>query len=132
MLSAVVGGDDLGAPHVELNQYGKIVEENIIRMNQIYADMNAVHFVVMPNHVHLLLDSFCGLRGAPGSSPPTNQLSNYVAALKKFTEKEAGISLWQRGFYDHIIRDEEDYLNHIQYINENPTKWSMEKDEYYA
>ncbi len=145
LLSSVAGGrphvgaDDLGSPHIELKRCGKIVEENILRMNQIYAEMNVDHFVIMPNHVHLLLDSFGDFQGAPGSSqgapgssPPTNHISKYVAAFKKFTEKEASICLWQRGFYDHIIRDEDDYLDHIQYIAENPAMWTMGKDKYYA
>ncbi|MCR4615434.1 MAG: transposase [Clostridiales bacterium] len=94
--------------------------------------MNVENFVIMPNHVHILLESSCNLQGSPRSSTPTNRVSNFVAALKKFTEKEAGIKLWQRSFHDHIIRDEEDYLHHIQYINENPEKWLIGKDEYYA
>lgn len=41
------------------------------------------------------------------------------------------LNLWQRSFYDHIIRDENDYLNHLQYIDENPKKWLLGEDEYY-
>jgi REP element-mobilizing transposase RayT len=55
-----------------------------------------------------------------------------VTALKKFTSKQIGSNIWQRSYYDHIIRNEEDYIAHMQYIDENPKKWLMGKDEYYA
>ena len=130
--TSVVGADDPGSPHIELKKSGKIVENNINKMNEIYADISVESFVIMPIHVHLLVNSSCSLKGSPRSSTPTNQISKFVAAFKKFTEKEAGFKLWQRGFHDHIIRNEEDYLYHIQYITENPTKWLIGKDEYYA
>lgn len=37
--------------------------------------------------------------------------------------------LFQTSFYDHVIRDEEDYRNHYTYIDSNPLKW--QEDEYY-
>ena len=132
LLSSVVGADDLGSPHIELKSCGKIVEKNIAVMNNIYNNMNVESYVIMPNHIHLLIHIFNGLQGSPRSSTPTNLISRFVAAFKKYTNKEADGNLWQRGFHDHIIRNEEDLYNHIQYINENPKKWIMGKDEYYA
>ena len=55
-----------------------------------------------------------------------------MTALKKFTNKAYGENIWQRSFHDHIIRDEKDYDTRWQYIDENPKKWLMGKDEYYA
>ena len=55
-----------------------------------------------------------------------------MTAFKKYSEKAAGCTIWQRGFYDHIIRDDDDYRLHWQYIDENPKKWSMGKDAYYG
>lgn len=45
------------------------------------------------------------------------------------TTKDIGFSIFQRSFYDHIIRDEEDYLTKVKYIEENPAGWA--KDKYY-
>jgi len=42
------------------------------------------------------------------------------------------IEVWQRGYYDHIIRNEKDLNDIWQYIAENPRKWLLGKDEYYA
>ena len=53
-------------------------------------------------------------------------------ASKEIHQINGGIEIWQRGYFDHIIRNEEDYLNHLQYIEENPMKWLMGKDEYYS
>ena len=113
LLSSVVGADDLGSPHVELKNYGKIVEKNINLMNDIYKNMNVENYVIMPNHIHLLIHIFNSFQGSPRSSTPTNLISKFVSAFKKFT-------------------NEEDLYNHIQYINENPKKWIMGKDEYYV
>ena len=134
VLSSVVGADDLGSPSVELSKYGKAVEENLMRMKTIYNDVEIDSYVIMPNHIHLLLkvngNSF-EPNGAPRSSPPTNTVSKFVSAFKKFSNKDCGMSIWQRGFYDHIIRDDNDYVLHLQYISENPKKWLIGKDEYY-
>ena len=113
LLSSVVGADDLGSPHVELKNYGKIVEKNINLMNDIYKNMNVESYAIMPNHIHLLIHIFNSFQGSPRSSTPTNLISKFVSAFKKFTNKE-------------------DLYNHIQYINDNPKKWIMGKDEYYA
>ena len=103
-------------------------------MNSIYDDITVVNYVIMPNHIHMLLvidNSSVPDSGAPRSSPPTNTLSKFVTAFKKFTEKEIGKRIWQRSYHDHIIRNDEDLCLHIQYIEENPKKWLMGKDKYY-
>lgn len=40
------------------------------------------------------------------------------------------MQLWQRGYYDHVVRDEKDYLRICEYIDTNPAKWAQ--DEYYV
>ena len=63
-----------------------------------------------------------------GSSRPT--VSQVVGALKRLTNKETGLNLWQTSFHDHVIRDEHDYLARWQYIDDNPAKWA--EDEYFT
>ena len=82
----------------------------------------------MPNHVHLLLTVLHN-DGAPGSSRPTALIPRVVAALKRFTNQEAGCKLWQTSYYDHIIRDEADYTARYNYILDNHRRWA--EDEYY-
>ena len=67
-------------------------------------------------------------------NPPGRQiaaptpLSNVIQQMKRITSKQAGISLWQKGFYDHVIRNDEDLANVRQYIRNNPLKWIQDKD----
>ena len=53
-----------------------------------------------------------------------------IEALKRFTNQFAGFNLWQSTYYDHIIRNEADYLRIWDYIDTNPAKWR--EDCYYC
>ncbi len=103
-------------------------------MNEIYKDVCIKKYVIMPNHVHfivLITDDKSG--GASGAPLPTNsKIASYVGTLKRFCNKKIGNKVWQRSYYDHIIRNEDDYVMHLQYIEENPKKWLMGKDKYYV
>ena len=134
ILSSIVGSGALDAPQVRLTKYGTYVEEEIVKMNNIYEDIKTEKYAIMPNHVHLLVSiSDNGVDGASGAPLPTNsKLSRYIGTLKRFTNKKIGKNIWQTGFYDHIIRDETDYQTRWQYIDENPKKWLIGKDEYYS
>ncbi len=134
LLSSVVGNAAPSVPEIILSEYGKIVESEILKMNSIYQNIQATHYAVMPNHIHMIIEIIDNSgKGTPGAAFPTRSiLSNYVRTLKRFCNKKFGCNIWQKSFHDHIIRDEEDHLYHIQYINENPKKWLMGKDRYYA
>ena len=60
----------------------------------------------------------------------TNQKVPFlVSTLKRLTNKEIRLKIWQRNYYEHIIRNEKEYLEIIQYIQNNPCKWV--EDKYY-
>lgn len=132
ILSTVVGDGAPDVPLLTLSEYGKTVEDEIIKMNGIYDNLNVSAYVIMPNHIHFLIviNNAQGTSGAP--SPTNSVVAKYVSTLKRMTNKKCGVDLWQRSYYDHIIRDDEDYVMHLQYIDENPKKWLLGKDEYYA
>ena len=123
-----VGRDDLGAPCVCLTAVGCIVDRYIRSISAPYPHIVVDQYIIMPNHVHLLLTVLHN-DGAPGSSRPTAHIPRVVAALKRFTNQEAGCKLWQPSYYDHIIRDEADYTARYNYILDNPRRWA--EDEYY-
>ena len=50
-----------------------------------------------------------------------------ISSLKRFTNKQSGFEIWQRSFLDHVIRNEKDYLEHWEYIENNPLKWELDK-----
>ena len=74
--------------------------------------------------------------GQSGTPVPTNKnranstLSTFVSTFKRFCNKEYGENIWQARFNDHIIRNREDYEEHLRYIHENPTNWLY--DELYT
>ena len=128
ILSQIVGSDILGAPQVQLLACGKIVEKNLQQLQTFYVNIKVEQYVIMPNHVHMILS--VSNNGAPGMSPPTKQCATiplFVATLKRFCNKEFGEQIWQRSFYDHIIRDQNDGAEISRYIYENPIKWSSDK-----
>ena len=97
-------------------------------------------FVIMPNHVHgiiVLADVGAGLRPAPTPSVRTRRhgLPEIVRAFKSFSSRRLnanfgtpGARLWQRNYYEHVIRTD-DALNRIrQYILDNPARWGYDRD----
>ena len=126
ILSQIVGGGVLDAPRVELSVYGKIVERRISVMNGIYQDVKVDKYVIMPNHIHLILRVTGGSSGTP--TPTCSRVSSFISTLKRMTNKEIGQNVWQRSFYDHVIRGDRDYLAHLEYVEQNPAKWA--EDEY--
>ena len=119
----------LDAPFdVEVLLYGKIAEKYINQLNNFYDNIKVDKYVIMPNHIHIMLLVFND--GASRTSPPTKQhsmVSQFVSTFKRFCNKEYGKNIWQRHFNDHIIRDREDYEKHIKYIYENPMRWHYDE-----
>lgn len=125
----IVGCGILDAPKIEYSEYGEIIKNQIDCMNEMYDSINVEKYIIMPNHLHLIIE-IKNNNGASRTPHPTNTiLSSFVGTLKRFTNRKAGKNLWQRSFYDHIIRDDEDYITKAQYIENNPAKW--QEDEYY-
>ena len=114
----VVGGDVLDAPKKEeLLPYGEIAEKYIDQLDDFYGDIVVDRYVIMPNHIHIML--FVSENGASRTSPPTKQhttVSKFLSTFKRFCNKEYGENVWQRSYYDHVIRDRQDYDKHVRYI----------------
>lgn len=133
ILSEVKADDMPESAYIVMSETGETVNKILSCINAFYHGIRLDHFIVMPNHVHLLISVTDEKpNGAPRTSPPTNALSNFVTGFKKFSERAAGCKIWQRSFHDHIIRSDDDYCRHWQYIDENPKKWIMGKDAYYG
>ena len=132
ILSRIVGVDVLGDPKtVDLLPYGIVADKYIKRLSEFYQKLTVDQYVIMPNHIHLIL--FVRDDGSPGTSTPTRQtslVSHFVSTFKRYCNKEYGENIWQRGFYDHIIRNREDYDGIKKYIYENPARWYF--DELYS
>lgn len=85
----------------------------------------------MPNHIHFVVDIVEGnVSGSSGTPTPTNQKIPFlISTLKRLTNREAKINLWQRNYYEHVIRNEKEYYGILEYIEYNPYNWK--KDKYY-
>lgn len=105
---------------VELSMCGKTVENAINKLSQIYPLISVEHYVIMPDHVHLLL-RYCADENGRALHAPT--LSHVIGHLKGYVTKQIGYSVWQKSFFDHIVRNKEDYDEPVKYITENPMRW---------
>ena len=85
---------------------------------------NLYGYCLMPNHLHALV----------GIGECEKDLGNICGAFKSLTTriywKYGEGALWQRGFYDHIIRNEEDFFECLKYTKENPVKKNLENWEF--
>ena len=123
-----VGADALGGPCLNLTATGKIVEKTILSTDRI-SGVSIDKYVIMPNHIHLILRISDELQsGPPRASAPT--VSDAIGAMKRLVNKEVGANIWQRSFHEHVIRGAEDYAMIWDYIEKNPAKWA--EDRYYT
>ncbi len=128
MGNPIVGRDALGAPFVQLSEYGTIVHNEIEETPLYYEDVSINKFIVMPNHIHMIVIINRNDSAPRASRPTTALISIIISMLKKKTDKKIGFKIWQRSYHDHIIRDEEEYQKIRHYIDTNPLKW--ENDRY--
>ena len=110
--------------NVPLTNVGVIVRKSIEEIPKRYPAITVDHAVIMPNHIHLLLQIHTD---ADGRSMIAPTISTVVRLMKGNVSKQAGFSVWQKGFYDHVIRSEQDYLDIWNYIEGNPGKWTEDK-----
>ena len=123
---------------MKLNETGDMVKSVWYDLPKHYSNIELDQFVIMPNHVHGII-AFCDSVGA-GLKPAPTTLQNHglpeiVRALKTFSSRNINLFLktpnrpiWQRGYYEHVIRDEES-LNKIRnYIIQNPLSWHLDRE----
>ena len=98
-------------------------------MNDFYDSITVDNYVIMPNHIHLLIqiienDTSNGTSRTP--SPTNSIIAKFVSTLKRFCNKEYGKNIWQSSYNDHIIRGEKDYQKIWVYIDNNVLKWNLD------
>ncbi|MBI4598780.1 transposase [Candidatus Uhrbacteria bacterium] len=124
-----------------LNPYGQIVDTQWEWLGEQYPYVELDAFVVMPNHIHgiLAINTFHNV-GDGRDHPPhlvsqlkIKPLPELMGAFKMTSSKlihQSGLKsfLWQRSFYDHVVRDER-ALNRIrEYIHLNPMQWEFDRN----
>ena len=105
---------------VPLTHLGMIVRQSIEEIPKHYPAVAVDHYVIMPNHIHLLLQIQTGSDGRSVIAPT---ISTVIRLTKGAVSRQAGFPVWQKSFYDHVVRSEQDYLDIWNYIDGNPSRW---------
>lgn len=121
---SILSSITLGANCVRLSKVGIVIKNEIDIMNTVYENVFVDNYVIMPNHIHLII------RIESGRTQFAPTIGRIIKQFKGSITKQIGKSIWQKSFYDHIIRDDYDYQTKWQYIDENPDKWL--EDELYT
>ena len=108
ILSEIVGDDARIVPL----PYGRAVEKYIRNVPEIEK------YVIMPDHIHMMIRLEQGRSGG---------IASIIRSIKALTTKEIGEPIFQRSYYDHVIRNQKDYDEIWTYIEDNPRKWAIQK-----
>ena len=124
MLFAPVGADSISA---------RMVERTFLETIRQYDGVDSPIYVIMPNHFHaIIIISRADMESAPTVSEMIQSFKRYSTEEYKKMLKNGILppfdkQIWQRSFYDHIIRNRDDYSGICRYICENPLRWYHDK-----
>ena len=109
-----------------LSRYGQIAADSITHISKHYSSVTVDKFVVMPNHVHMIL--VIGCDSDKRRNPPLYQIVGaYKSGVSREIHKIGDIfPVWQRSFHDHVIRNQKDYERIWEYIDTNPMRWETD------
>lgn len=118
----ILWNDVVGAPigRPQLSQIGKIIDNAIQNIPIIYVGVSIENYVIMPNHIHLII-MIKKIGDGRAMRAPT--ISAIINQMKGYVTKQIGYSIWQKLFHDRVIRNEKEYLQMWEYINNNPLEW---------
>lgn len=121
-------------PIIRLTKIGTIVDKYVLSINNVdgvFVDK----YVIMPNHIHLILavknkDPLANTAQDNGNVSLAIKKANatiphIVSTFKRFCNREIGEDIFQRSYYDHVIRNIEDYNETVKYILYNPRRWFL-------
>ena len=143
ILSKIVGAHHDAPAKIILTPYGIIVEKSIEELSKRFK-LNIEKYVIMPDHIHILIELADyeryerAIRESPLQTPQKDSAKNRsimaqcigylkTTVTKEIHKIEPTLKVWQRGYYDHVIRSEADYFKHYDYIENNPVDWIMGK-----
>ena len=130
---------EIDADAMMLSEFGEIVRDEWLKSCAIRSEIKLDAYIVMPNHFHgiVYIASTDSIRGddrlvAP-VGPKPKSLGAFMAGFKSAVTKRInemrrtpGATVWQRNYYEHIIRNEADYNRIAEYINHNPQRWAQD------
>ena len=105
---------------IQLTKIGKAVKLNLSKIEELYDNLKIDEYVIMPNHIHILFLI---------NYKNNITISRIIKHFKTNITREIKTAIWQKSFYEHIVRDEEYYKKIKDYINNNVINWK--KDKYF-
>ena len=124
-----------------LNEYSKVVQEEWYRSAEIRYEVELDAFVVMPNHIHGIatIVGAQGLAPLQHGHPPLQRrlrsLSTFITGFKSAVTRRINdlrgtpySPIWQRNYYEHVIRNEDDLDEIREYMVNNPLKWDLDSE----
>lgn len=127
-----VGWDPCVPPQRATN----IAEKWIQRISNKFPNCHIDKYVIMPNHIHMIVVINRAVGHVGPTLPDIIQWYKTMVTNEYIRDVKAGYlppfdkKIWQRSYYDHVIRNESDYLTIWQYVDTNPIKWKT--DEFYT
>jgi REP element-mobilizing transposase RayT len=125
--------------NVNLNALGMNIENFWMKIPEHYPNVILHEFVIMPNHIHGVIE----ITNKQGKDINYVEKADYqkvisgslgsiirgfkISGTKCFRENSDKSTLWQRNYYEHIIRNEKDYKRIVNYIRYNPKNFNKEK-----
>lgn len=89
-----------------LSKIGIVIENEIYKLNTVYENIKVDKYQIMPNHIHLIIFIYEDSNGRTQFAPT---ISRIIKQFKGSITKQIGFSIWQKSFYDRIIRNEKEY-----------------------
>ena len=139
ILSTIAVGEGFPLPHestsLQLSLYGMVVEKWIRELPNKYQNISVDCYVIMPNHIHMLLIVSSNIENGGGRGDPSpTAITTAIGWMKYQITKEInqirrtpGENVLQRSFHDHVIRNRDDYNKIYKYIYENPLRWRYDR-----
>ena len=121
----LVGARFARPQNLPLSEIGIAVEQNLNKWNETYENVYLSSYVIMPNHLHIMVVILPDEEDGRAKRAPT--VSTMINQFKGAVTKQLGENIWQKLFYDHVIRNKYDYEEIAKYILENPLKWQFDE-----
>jgi len=144
ILSKITVGRGFTPAVIKLTKIGKTVQTQLLDLQNRFTNIIIEKYVIMPTHIHFIIlisdyetntKQTASLLTAGVNPRPT--LTDIICVFKSMStricnqyDNVIGRKIWQSSFYEHVIRNKDDYENIWQYIEDNPKKW--EEDRYYC
>lgn len=131
---------------INLNPFGKIVHSCWLQMPDFFKHVTLDQFIVMPNHIHGLINindnpvgDACVAPTQKKSGPAKRSLGAILGSFKSAATKKINIlrnstgeRVWHRGYYEHVIRQGDDLQAIREYIANNPLRWEINRENLYS